>query len=213
MRAGNPLELHLATFEEHDGRGRGVDELVHRAGHEHLAADRLSRDACREVHGATDVLLGLLDRVARVDADPHADRARSPNSRSISSWIACAHATARRALEKASIDPSPCVPATAPPWAADTASMSRLWRRMTSSQARSPRRASIGVESTMSVNMIVTVPSTASEADRSGRSRWIVRSSSSSETVSDRPRVSKFDRGNDQWTWTIFHSPRSRWRM
>ena len=63
----------------------------------------------------------------------------------------------------------------------------------------------MGVESTMSVNMIVTVPSTASEADRSAAHAGSSARAASSETVSDRPRVSRFDRGNDQWTWTTFH--------
>ena len=45
---------------------------------------------------------------------------RSAKDRSISRWIACAQATARRALEKASIDPSPWVSTTVPPWAVVT---------------------------------------------------------------------------------------------
>ena len=71
--ASDPLQVGLATLDEHDTRGR-PHELMDRAGDEHLASESLAVDARREMHGGAEETLGFLDGVAGVDADPHPDR-------------------------------------------------------------------------------------------------------------------------------------------
>lgn len=64
----------------------------------------------------------------------------------------------------------------------------------------------------MSVKTIVTVPSAASDALRSGRCSRTSRSSCSRLTVSSRPSTCSFGIPAERCSWTIFHSPCSRWR-
>ena len=109
--AGNPLELHLATLEEHDRRGRAGTSS-------YTALDTSTSPpiACPATRAAKCTVLpkycsaSLIASPVWMPILTRIGGARSRKARSISSWIACAHATARRALEKASIDPSPCVP-------------------------------------------------------------------------------------------------------
>ena len=63
----------------------------------------------------------------------------------------------------------------------------------------------------MSVNAIVTVPSAAEEAERSGRVSLTASTISSTDLVRKNP-CSSLVAGIELCHWTIFHSPCSRWR-
>ena len=72
--AGDPLQLDLATLDEHDIRGRLHEQLMDRAGDEHLTTESMAGDARRVVHRGAEEMLGFLHGVAGVDADPDPDR-------------------------------------------------------------------------------------------------------------------------------------------
>ena len=172
------------------------NEVAHNVRHQDFAAEGMAGDARRVMDGRAEEVVGFVKRVAGVDSDPDADRRRDGQRMHRDRALdRCAHATARRALGNASIDPSPCVSTTVPPCAAVASSMIAWCRRRRSSQAWSPRRASKTVESTMSVKTIVTVPSESSALERSGFSRWTARSSSSIVSVNDLPRTSTWGCG------------------
>jgi hypothetical protein len=66
------------------------------------------------------------------------------------------------------------------------------------------------VDSSMSVNAIVTVPSGADDAERSGRASLTSSAISSTDLVRKNPWTS-LATGTELWQWTSFHSPCSRW--
>ncbi len=101
--------------------------------------------------------------------------------------MACAHVTARRADANASMNPSPWLLTTLPPCSAVTFLTASLCARSTSSQRRSPRNPFNRIESSMSVNAIVTVPSGEEVADRSGRDSLTASTMSSTDVVSKKP--------------------------
>ena len=72
VRTLEPLQLDITTLEEFDAWTG--DELAHEVGHEHLAPECLARNTRRVVHGGTEEMISLVQRVAGVNADPDADR-------------------------------------------------------------------------------------------------------------------------------------------
>jgi hypothetical protein len=74
QRLRDALELAAAAGVEVDGQ-RGARQPPHRVRHEQLASAGLTADASSDVDRRADVALVGLDRLARVDADPDADRA------------------------------------------------------------------------------------------------------------------------------------------
>jgi hypothetical protein len=66
---------------------------------------------------------------------------------------------ALRALGKTRMKPSPWFFTSKPPWRRTRSAMIPLWVRSSRIQARSPSRSVRTVEFSMSLNMIVTVPS------------------------------------------------------
>src|SRR5437588_7048174 len=74
LRALEAFELDLAALAEVDARAD--NQLAHEVRNKHLAPDCAAGDACGVVHGRTVEVIGLVQRVSGVDADPHADRRR-----------------------------------------------------------------------------------------------------------------------------------------
>lgn len=92
VQAFESFQLHLATLLEVDSRAG--DKVVHHVEHQDFVAEGMAGDARRIVWTPIRTRIG---------------GELSANALPISRWIACAHATPRRALENASIDPRLCL--------------------------------------------------------------------------------------------------------
>src|SRR2546422_84598 len=144
--AGETLQLDRSPLPEGD-IARALAELLQHRGDQDLPAARNARDAGGEDHVLAEEILGLLDHLARVEPDPHLDGFLGmPRAvAAIARCIAIAQRIARRALEKATMKPSPCDFTSKPPWAVTCSRIIALWARSTSCARRSPRRSVIAV--------------------------------------------------------------------
>ena len=156
-------------------------EHAHDVRDEDLAARRRVAEPAGDDHRRAEEVAVLVDRLAGVDADAQLEAGQTGRSRQSASRRRTA--TASRALEKATMSPSPRFLTSRPWWAVIALRSTEKCARRSSSAASSPSVESSAVEPTMSVKRIVRTSDACVHEpilDRGGRYPW---SRSTSRTV------------------------------